>query len=566
MEMVLKNGYVYDPVNGVKGEKKDIFVKDGRVVESLNGKAKELDCSGKVVMPGAIEIHSHMAGGKVNTGRLLRPEDHFRHVQPARGLMRGGTGLSTPSTFMTGYLYSQMGYTTGMTAAVPPLMARHTHEELYDIPMIDKSGLVLMGNNWFILNYLKDKDYESAAALVSWLLRATKGYAIKVVNPGGGEAWGWGKDVRSLDQPVPHFDITPREIISGLMKVNEMLKLPHSIHIHFNNLGRVGNYSTTMDSINLTNDQKSGRERQVMHATHLQFHCYGGESWKDFQSRAENVAKDINSKDNVVVDTGNVIFGDTTTMTADGPMEYYLSSLTKYKWANRNIEMETAPGVTPIFYSRKSPVSTVQWSVGLEIPLLIEDPWKVMLTTDHPNGGPFVNYPKVMAWLMSSKYREDTMAGLHKAAGKRGILGTLDREYDLYEIATITRAAQAKSLSMDYKGHLGEGADADIAVYDIDPSKLDPSKDYEAVEKAFSRTSYTVKGGRVLVKDGEIVRLDKGKTYYIDAEVDEELNKDVLKDIEYSFKRYYSVNLNNYPVQDAYLTNPTPLNQKTTIG
>ncbi len=567
MELVLKNGFVYDPINGVNGEKKDIFIKDGKIVESLNGSAKEIDCSGKIVMPGGVEIHSHIAGGKVNSGRLLRPEDHFKHVQPKTKLTRGCTGYSTPSTFQTGYLYSQLGYTTAFTAAVPPLMARHTHEELHDVPMLDKSGLVLMGNNWFLLKYLKDKDYERAAAYVAWLLKAAKGYAIKVVNPGGAEAWGWGKDVRSLDEPVPHFDITPREIITGLMEVNEMLSLPHSIHIHFNNLGRVGNYTTTLESLDLTTDKKSSRDRQVMQATHLQFHSYGGDSWKTFESKADEVAKEINKRDNVVIDTGNVIFGDTTTMTADGPMEYYLSSLTKYKWMNRNIELETSPGVTPVFYSKKSPVSTVQWAVGLELALLIEDPWKVMVTTDHPNGGPFVNYPTIMAWLMSSKYREETMSGLNKAVEKRANIATIDREMDFNEIAIVTRAAQAKSLGLqETKGHLGVGADADIAVYDINPEEIDPSRDYTEIEKGFRRAAYTIKSGEILVKDGEIVKVVKGRTLYVDAKVGEELTSDVLKDIEYNFKRFYSINLNNYPVQELYLTNPTSINLETKLG
>ena len=103
---------------------------------------------------------------------------------------------------------------------------------------------------------------------------------------------------------------------------------------------------------------------QVMQATHLQFHSYGGDSWKTFESRSDEIAKDVNGRDNIVMDTGNLIFGDTTTMTADAPMEYYLASLTKYKWMNRDIELETSPGVTPMFYSKKSPISTVQWAVG----------------------------------------------------------------------------------------------------------------------------------------------------------------------------------------------------------
>ena len=555
MKLVLKNGYVYDPANGVNGEKMDIFIENGKIVEEVSG-AKEIDCSGMLVMPGGVEIHSHIAGGKVNTARLMRPEDHLRNVAPRTSVTRSVCGYSTPSTFLTGYAYSKMGYTTAFTAALPPLMARHTHEELHDIPMLDKGALTVMGNNWLIMHYLSEGRIEHACAYAAWLLRATRGYAIKAVNPGGSEAWGWGRDVRSLDDRVPHFDITPREIIRGLMEINERLSLPHSVHLHPNNLGRVGNFTTTLETLELTRDVKPSRERQVLQLTHAQFHSYGGDSWRNFSSEAESIAKAVNSSDRLVLDMGQVVFGDTTTMTADGPMEYYLSSLTGLKWANKDIELETAPGVTPFVYSEKSPVSGVQWAIGLELALLVESPEKVMLTTDHPNGAPFFTYPKIIAWLMSAKSREEVLERLHRAAQKNTVLGSIDREYGWSEICWVTRTAQARSLGLESKGHLGVGADADVAVYGINPESTDPAREYEAVERAFSATALTVKGGEVVVRDGEVVKVVSGKTLYVDAGVGEELEREVLKDVDYYFKRFYTVNLANYPVQEVYLTSP----------
>ena len=32
-ELLIRNGVVYDPINGVKGEKKDICIRDGKIVE-----------------------------------------------------------------------------------------------------------------------------------------------------------------------------------------------------------------------------------------------------------------------------------------------------------------------------------------------------------------------------------------------------------------------------------------------------------------------------------------------------------------------------------------------------
>jgi formylmethanofuran dehydrogenase subunit A len=63
MELLIKNGFVYDPINGVNGEKMDIAVKDGKIVEKVNERrAKKIDASGMIVMPGGVDIHCHIAG------------------------------------------------------------------------------------------------------------------------------------------------------------------------------------------------------------------------------------------------------------------------------------------------------------------------------------------------------------------------------------------------------------------------------------------------------------------------------------------------------------------------
>ena len=84
----------------------------------------------------------------------MRPEDHRGDVIPRTEITRSGVGYTVPSTFVTGYRYATMGYTTVMEAAVPPLGARHTHEELNDTPIVDKGCYPLMGNNYFVLKYI----------------------------------------------------------------------------------------------------------------------------------------------------------------------------------------------------------------------------------------------------------------------------------------------------------------------------------------------------------------------------------------------------------------------------
>jgi formylmethanofuran dehydrogenase subunit A len=192
----IANGKVYDPINGINGAVKDLYIEKDRIIDSLSRKPDHMiDATGCIIMPGGIEIHSHIAGAKVNSARSMCPEDHYDHFKARDTLTRSGTGFTVPSTFLTGYQYSSLGYTTAFEAAVPPLEARHAHEELEDTPLLDSGLYTLMGNNHMIMKVMSEKDKtgrkDRLRDLVNWLLCSSKGYAVKVVNPGGVESWKW---------------------------------------------------------------------------------------------------------------------------------------------------------------------------------------------------------------------------------------------------------------------------------------------------------------------------------------------------------------------------------------
>jgi formylmethanofuran dehydrogenase subunit A len=563
MELLVRNGFVYDPLNEINGEKMDIAVRDGRIVESVNERrARKVDASGMTVMPGGVDIHTHIAGSEVNTGRLLRPEDHFRDFESKTSVTRAGVGRSIPSTFTTGYRYARMGYTTIMNPSMPPLEAKHTHEELNDTPMLDKASYPLLGDWWFVLEYLAKGNIEECARHIAWIMSSTKGYAIKIVNPGGLEAWGFGHNVKDLDDQVPYFCTTPREIIRGLCKANRLLNLPHTIHVHANNLGKPGNYVTALETMKCVEDLAT-ENKPVIHLTHCQFSAFKGDDWRTLESGAEEIANYMNSHSHVTMDMGQVIFGDTTTMTADGPFQYALYGLTGNKWVNHDVETETSGGIVPFHYRRKSYVHAVQWSIGLELALLIKDPWGIFMTTDHPNGGPFTSYPKIIAWLISKKAREASLKRINARARSRSLLPSIDRELSFYEIATVTRAGQARALGLKNKGHLGFGADADIAVYNVNPETTDISKKYRTVRRAFRRAAYTVKGGELVVKDGVVLKHVDGRTMWLDVKVSEPAR--ITGDMKRRFKEYWTVEYENYPVNEEHLKGLDPITVKARV-
>lgn len=564
-ELLIKNGFVFDPIQAIKGDKSDVAIKDGKIVDKVSSKAKIIDASGKTVMAGGVDIHAHVSGPKVNTGRMMRPEDKLFRGSYRGGIVKQGKrmemGFSIPTTYKTGYAYSRMGYTFVNEAAMPPLLAPHVHEEFRDTPIIDQAAMPVFANNWMTLEYLKNKEIENNAAYTAWLLEATYGFAIKAVNPGGTEAWAWGENCVNIHDPVPYFDITPGEIIKGLIETNEYMGLPHSLHLHGNNLGNPGNYEHTIETLKLAEGYKPknnfGRE-QVLHNTHLQFFCYKGDSWGTFASGAEEVMDYVNKNKNITVDLGCVTLDETTTMTADGPFEYHLNQLNHIKWANVDVELETGSGIVPYVYDKDIKVCGVQWAIGLELGLFAKDLMRVHITTDHPNAGPFTRYPRIIKWFMSQKARNatlDTMKHQSKIIDATHI-ASMDRELGLYEIAMMTRAGPAKALGLSHiYGSLKPGVDANVAIYDLNASSM-PS-DPDLIEEAFSKTAYTFKQGEIVVKDGEIVNEVPKYTIWTRVKIAE--NAQVMHDIKEKFAKNYTVNLANYKVFEEHVHNPRPI-------
>jgi len=537
----IAGGTVYDPTNGLDGVVRDVCIEGDRIVAELPASAPRLDARGMVVMPGGVDIHAHVAGSSVNHARRLLPEEHAADPAPAPQLedgppARSGTGGTVPSTFATGYRYAGLGYTTVMEAAVAPLGARQAHAELDDTPIIDSGFFVLLGNDDYLLRQVAAGEAARARDYAAWLLGATRGYAIKIVNPGGVARWKSGggrteRNVAGLDDPVGSSAVTPRKILETLAGAANALRLPHPVHIHCNNLGQAGNAATTLASMRALAGQRA-------HFTHLQFHSYGGERGKGWTSGAREVIEYVNAHAEVSVDVGQVMFGPATTVTADGPVEHVLFTSTGRKWVNVDIELESGCGIVPYSYKEKAAVAALQWAVGLELFLLARDPWRVVLSTDHPNGGTFLAYPELIRLLMDRAYRDERLKGVNqRLLGGGALLDGLSREYTIGEIAIITRAGPARLLGLTHKGHLAPEADADVTIYAPDADRA----------KMFASPRYVIKAGALVVDEGQLRRAPSGRRLAVRPDYDAA----VTTDLKRFFDEYACVAFENYGVEPA---------------
>ena len=158
----------------------------------------------------------------------------------------------------------------------------------------------------------------------------------------------------------------------------------------------------------------------------------------------------------------------------------------------------------------------------------------MFLTTDHPNGGSFLAYPKLIRLLMDRSYRNDALAAINPAAAALSTLGSLKREYTLEEIAIMTRAAPARILGLTQHGRLTPGAVADVVLYE-------PQSD---VEQMFAAPRYVFKSGELVAEHGRIVAEPRGNVHVLRPQFDRGIEA-VLGDY---FDRFHSMRLASFAI------------------
>lgn len=501
----IQGGRVVDPTAG-RDAVGDVWIENGLVVAASDrAPDRTIDATGCVVMAGGVEVHSHIAGGNVVMSRLLLPELYASEAAPDGHPFAHAGG----SAAWIGANYARMGYTIAVEPAMPPASALSTQLELADIPLLDRGALTVMGNDDQLLQLLRQREGKAAVRdLVALSVATSRGLGVKCINAGGASAFKDGMLKLSLDDEIPVYGLSTRKIMTALLDAVEEIGVPHPLHVHCNNLGIPGADESFVDTL-------EAAEGRRIHFAHAQFYAYGVSDPENpltggFRSAAARITEAMERHPNATFDVGQVAFGQTVTISLD-----ILRQFAGRKGANPKKWILTAGdaeggGVVPFLYKPRGPVSSLQWAIGLELMLLSGDPERTILTTDHPNGGPFTEYPRIIHLLMDKEERDRETAGLHRSIADRSGLGAIDREYSFSEIAKLTRSGPAKLLGLTDRGHLREGARADVAIYRDD-------RDRTAM---FARAKLVLKDGETIVEDGEIVSWRSGRTLELTVESD----------------------------------------------
>jgi formylmethanofuran dehydrogenase subunit A len=137
---------------------------------------------------------------------------------------------------------------------------------------------------------------------------------------------------------------------------------------------------------------------------------------------------------------------------------------------------------------------------------------------------------------MDRSYRDELLSRVNPAllAGS-ALADGIRREYTLEEIAIVTRAGPARLLGLGAKGHLGVGADADVTVYNRQ----------ENVAEMFATPRYVVKGGSLVVEEGQLRRAPVGRRLHVRPEFDRAVEAGLRR----YFDAYSTVSFDHYPVR-----------------
>ncbi len=393
-----------------------------------------------------------------------------------------------------------MGYTAAFEPAMLPVNARQAHMEMADTPMIDKGAFVMLGSDDYFLRLLtRGADKEEIKDYIAWSMHAAQALAVKVVNPGGISAFKFNQRKLDLDEKHVFYGVTPREIILTLGRSLQELGVPHTDPHPRLQPGcprqqgydtrhdpRRGRHADPSDAYSVP--QLRNRRR---HEVFLRCGRDRGTSEPEPQCLARHRANHVRAD---VYGLGRL----------DAPVgQHEERASEKVGRDGHRMRRRLRRGSDALQGQELCQRAAV--AIGLEMFLLVNDPWRIFLTTDHPNGAPFTTYPHLIRLLMDRTFRNEHLRRIHPGAQAATILGSITREYSLYEVAIMTRAGPAKSLGLKDRGHLGPGACADITVYEDNPDR----------EAMFTTPLFVFKNGDLIVRNGKIVKVVTGATHVV---------------------------------------------------
>ena len=499
--LIIKNGVVFDPINKIDGEIKDILIESGKIVEKFSNETdvKEINAKGKTVIPSAVDIHTHVASQQVNWARLLGTNNNkFKEIW--RGLTLRNIAKN----------YISNGYTFILEANVFPSLAKQTIFDFKQLPVLDKAMLLNISNFWPLELEFQRGKIDDMAIFLSDLLSKTYGFGIKIYNPFENENWNFRELREDISQMGRLYNFSALDVYENAVKCVETLGLPHSTHAHIdgyeNEIGK-RNLVTVLEkikSLNIETSQNTDsdlKRNQILHIAHANSYNFDGNN--------ENLINFLNENQNFDIDVGFIGFNQINpVITSDRRL--INSMLTEeindnpYKLISSAIEFEGDSFITMRNFSKENYQDCLLWANALDLVLNIRNKFQISFSLNFPNYANLSDIPEIATWLISKDARENFMKDMHNEFLKNNTLSNNEKVLNFSDFVCVTRASPAKSLGLaNFKGNLGVGADGDLNILDININEIDISKKYEEFRTALSNIDYVIKSGIIIKKQKE---------------------------------------------------------------
>jgi len=549
-KLIVKNGVVFDPINKIEGEIKDILIENGKIVERFSNQndIKQINAKNKTVIPSAIDIHSHIASQQINWVRLLGSKH--------KPFQEYWNNLSLEYIAKE---YILNGYTFILEANVYPSLSKQTMFNFKQLPVLDKAMLLNISNIWALeLEYQREMVNE-ASTFLSDLLLKTKGFGFKVYNPFEAENWNFQKLRNDLSNKGRLFNFSPIDVYEKMVKYNEVLGLPHSVHVHVEGyeqnsakenlnliLNRVKSQNLVPNPINNLNIKRS----QIFHLAHASSYNIDGNN--------SDLIKFYNDNQEYDLDLGFLGFDPINPLiTSDRRLINSLSvAESPFKVITNAVESEGDAFSTLRTFNKQSETDCILWANSLDLVFNIKNMWQMQLSVNFPNYSHIKKIPEIATLLLSSNARNKFLENMNKKFVRNNKVINNDKELTFNDFIILTRSSPAKSLGIgNIKGNLGKNADGDLNILNINIDEINTSNEVEKIRKSLENIEYVIKEGKIIKKDDSIEVTLNGKIFWSSG-ISEYKDKNLIMNRKKEFyQKYYSIFYDslNTSISDEFL-------------
>ena len=482
-ELILKNSIVYDVKSKIDGEKKDILISSGKIVDSLKNEqsAEVVDASGCITFPGFIDVRSHIFAQETMYHHLLSQSHNTR------------SDHSTIEDMERAAL--EKGFTFLCEMDVPLTQSKITLHNMQLSPLLDHAMIMDIGSNWSFLGSLESESVvEDIGNTLSLLMGLVKGLGISTNCPYHQQYWKL--ENISDDSKIPMIPVKPLQIYNILSKAaSDNIIKPHFLSPY----NKEDSSVSQMDVLNGID------QPDFTLSTANQF----------FTEDVADFVKYHASNENFTCEITPFSLGHTYPLISrDRNLALRESKASGILMTTVDLEFDTEYYITGRNVDKNHPYLS-NWVQMIKELKNKSDLNRVVLSSNAPYHMGISDWSKHIYSLVGSQ-----------------------NEISLLDICALLSSNPARILNLNTrKGYLGAGADADIICFQANPEKLD--------ETSFSDTKFVVKGGYLVKKKSELLKSQglEGKIYWNDGKFDSKKMAKTKKRLENFYDKRFSMHL-----------------------